>query len=100
MLFRSVEETYLVGHPKVAGGAFTTLHFSGCILPEEVPIKGLPIFKDCSNTMLTDKETHLLEEVSGGLGLETGEGIKFGAKVASILGSSLWSDVGHTWAAH
>jgi hypothetical protein len=90
--------TYLLGHPHIAGGAFATLHFSGCILPEEVLIKGLPVFKDCQNTMLTDKETHLIEETN--LKLSTEEGLKFGAKPASILGSALVSDVGHTWAAH
>lgn len=95
-----VEESYIILEPQVAGEPFTTLHFKKCVLIEEAPITGLAVFKDCELKILEDKETHLLTEVPHGLGLAADEGLKFGAKNAELLGSSNWSDPGHTWAAH
>jgi hypothetical protein len=95
-----VEEPYVVLEPPTEGAAFTGLKFSGCILPEEVEIKGLAVFKDCELFLIEDRETHLLTEVPHGLKLALDEGLKFGTKEAELLGSSLWKDPGHTWAAH
>lgn len=93
------EEPYIIFEPQTEAGSFATLHFLNCILAEEASVSGLAIFEDCESEMEEDKEVHLLTEVPHGLGLAADEGLKFGAKRAEILGSSNWSDLGHTWAA-
>jgi hypothetical protein len=93
-----VEETYLLAHPHPGSTTFATLKFKNCVLLGNVPIKGLPVFKDCQSTMLTDKAEHLIQETK--LGLSTEEGLKFGANPASLLGSALVTRTGGSWAAH